>query len=150
MEYDLDNFGFLVGETARLLGVRFDEEARAHRITRTQWLVLLTLMRNEGASQNQMAELLEVEPITLSRMIDRLEAAGHVTRAVDPADRRVRRLHLTDSGRAVLRELRLMGADVLAEASRGMSPEQVERFMGLLRRFRANLVAAAARPPEES
>lgn len=147
---EFDTVGFLLGDAARVLRGRFDQYAQAHGITRTQWLVLLTLMRNEGASQASIAELLEVEPITLSRMINRLEAGGLVKRGGDLRDRRVKKLYLTQNARGVLKRLRLMGAKVMAEASKDVAPEDVIRFIAILRQFRANLADAGSKAPDVS
>ena len=85
---------FLLHDVARLLRVDADKRARAHGMTRAQWGILIWLERQPGISQKELAELLEVEPITVARLIDRLEARGMVERRPDPRDRRIWRLHL--------------------------------------------------------
>jgi DNA-binding MarR family transcriptional regulator len=142
VDTDLDNFAFLIGDTARILRGRFDFYAREAGVTRAQWLVLVMLMRNEGATQTRIAELLEVEPISLSRMADRLEAAGYIERCLNARDRRVRELRLTPEGHDLLKKLRLLGAQVMAEASKNVTPEDLEQFATTMRKFRSNLVAA--------
>ena len=82
-----DSIGFLISDVSRLLRRRFDERARLIGVTRPQWRALTALSRQEGMQQGALAELLEVEPITLCRMVDRLEEAGLVERRRDPADR---------------------------------------------------------------
>jgi hypothetical protein len=79
-----DSIGFLISDVSRLMRRRFDERARTIGVTRPQWRALTALSRHEGINQGQLADLLEVEPITLCRMVDRLEDAGHVERRRDP------------------------------------------------------------------
>ena len=86
--------GFILNDTARLLRKRFEQRARHLGLTRAQWQVLSYLARNEGIQQSALAEILEVEPITLGRILDRLEAAGLIQRRRHAADRRIWRLHL--------------------------------------------------------
>src|SRR5258706_15552124 len=83
-----ESLGFLISDVSRLMRRRFDERARLIGVTRAQWRTLVTLSRHEGINQGGLADLLEVEPITLCRMVDRLEEAGLVERRRDPADRR--------------------------------------------------------------
>ena len=96
-----DSLGFLISDVSRLMRRRFDERARQLGATRAQWRTLTMLSRNEGLNQGALADLLEVEPITLCRMIDRLEESGLVERRRDPADRRAWQLFLTEKSQAV-------------------------------------------------
>ena len=96
---------FLLHDVARLLRVDADKRARAHDMTRAQWGILIWLERQPGISQKELAELLEVEPITVARLIDRLETRGMVERRPDPKDRRIWRLHLRPDAYPVLREI---------------------------------------------
>jgi MarR family transcriptional regulator, transcriptional regulator for hemolysin len=90
-------------DVARSMRTRFDQKARAtHAMTRAQWVILSRLERQPGMSQNEMAAVCEVEPITVARLIDRLEARGLVERRADPADRRIRRLHLLPAAKPIL------------------------------------------------
>ncbi len=90
-------------DVARTLRTRFDQKARAsHAMTRAQWIILSRLDRQPGMSQNEMAAICEVEPITVARLVDRLEARGLVERRNDPADRRIRRLHLLPAAQPIL------------------------------------------------
>ena len=89
---------FLLHDVARLLRVDADKRARAHGMTRAQWGILIWLERQPGLSQKELAEILEVEPITVARLIDRLEARGMVERRPDPRDRRIWRLHCLPAG----------------------------------------------------
>jgi DNA-binding MarR family transcriptional regulator len=136
---ELDTVGFLLGDAARVLRNRFDQYARTLGVTRQQWLVLVALLRQEPVSQAKLAAYLEVEPISLCRMVDRLQAAALVERRIDPRDRRVRMLHLTPAAHELLTALRACGAKVLAEASRGVEPAELAEFVETLEQFRANL-----------
>ena len=100
-----ETLGFLMSDVSRLMRRRFDERARTSGATGPQWRTLKILERREGLNQGQLAEMLEVEPITACRMIDRLEEAGLVERRRDPADRRAWRIFLTDKARPVLSDL---------------------------------------------
>ena len=93
----------LLHDVARTLRTRFDQKARAsNAMTRAQWIILSRLERQPGMSQNEMAAVCEVEPITVARLIDRLEARGMVERRNDPSDRRIRRLHLLPAAKPIL------------------------------------------------
>lgn len=139
-ESDIErNFGFLLHETARLLSRRFDQRARALGLTRAQWQALAYLARNEGINQTGLAELLDIEPISVARLIDRMEQAGWVERRLDPADRRARLLYMTDKAKPILARMRIVGQETRAEALAGVSPADLERVVTLLRRVRCNL-----------
>lgn len=137
-----DSVGFLMSDVARLLRRRFDERARAIGITRAQWRTLTVLARNEGANQGALAELLEVEPITLCRMIDRLADAGHVERRRDPGDRRAWNIYLTDRSRPLLDQLRVLADDVVGAALDGLDPAAQASLIRSLDRMRFNLSTA--------
>ena len=136
-----DSIGFLMSDVARLLRRRFDERARAIGITRAQWRTLTVLSRNEGANQGMLAELLEVEPITLCRMIDRLADAGHVERRRDPGDRRAWNIYLTDRSRPLLDQLRELADEVVDGALTGVDAAMQATLTRSLDRMRANLTA---------
>ncbi len=90
--------GFLITDCGRLQRTVFDRRVRALGLTRSQWLVLRRLDRNPGAAQSELADLLEVEKATAGRLIDKLEENGWVERRADPADRRIKRIHMTQKG----------------------------------------------------
>ena len=133
------HLGFLINDVARLLRRAFDQRAQGIGLTRAQWQVLAHLRHNEGSNQASVAEALEIEPITLSRHVDKLEALGFVVRAADPADRRARRLHLTPAVQPLLDEMRGIGMSVLTAALEGVEVEQTERMIESLTRMRANM-----------
>src|ERR1700686_933024 len=92
----------LLHDVARLLRTRFDQRARARGMTRAQWVILARVNAKPGLSQNELAAILEVEPISVGRLVDRLEARGLVERRADPTDRRIRRLHLLPAAAPIL------------------------------------------------
>lgn len=134
-----DNIGSILADTSRLIRRAFDERARGIGVTRPQWQVLTTLKRNEGTNQGSLAEMLDTEPITLCRMVDRLQEAGLVERRQDPSDRRAWRLFLTDKAHQLLEDLQPLGREVMALALDGMSPEERDTLRLLLDRIRQNL-----------
>lgn len=134
-----ETLGFLMSDVSRLLLRRFDERARKSGATGAQWRTLKVLERNEGLNQGKLAEHLEVEPITLCRMVDRLEESGLVERRRDPADRRAWQIFLTDKARPILDDLRNIGSGVIEEALDGFSARQRDEFIGSLNAIRANL-----------
>lgn len=134
-----DSFGVLITDTARLLRRRFDARARSLCVSRAQWQVMFVLSRTEGINQAGLAEALDVETITVGRMVDRLADAGLVERRADPADRRAWRLHLTDRAHPILAELRLVADQVMAEMMHGIDSAGQASLAALLGQVRANL-----------
>ncbi|NYT39575.1 MarR family transcriptional regulator [Sphingomonas sp. R-74633] len=134
-----ESLGFLLSDISRLMRRRFDERARASGSSVAQWRVLKILARSPGLNQGQLAEMIEVEPITACRMIDRLEEAGFVERRRDPADRRAWRIHLTEKAGPVLDELHVLAADLIEETLQGFSSTQREELIATLEGLRANL-----------
>ena len=136
-----DSLGFLLSDVARLIRRRFDDRARVVGATRAQWKTLFVLSRNEGLNQGSLADRLEVEPITLCRMIDRLEEAGLVERRRDPADRRAWRIYLTDAARPKIAQLQALADEMFDDILVGVSPAERERFTVTLNLIRDNLLA---------
>jgi|EndMetStandDraft_6_1072998.scaffolds.fasta_scaffold32979_2 DNA-binding MarR family transcriptional regulator len=135
-----DSLGFLISDVSRLMRRRFDERAREVGATRAQWRTLTTLSRHEGLNQGALADLLEVEPITLCRMIDRLEESGLVERRRDPADRRAWQLFLTDKSKPILDDLRSMAEDLFDQVLQGIDEPDRAALGKTLQRMRANLL----------
>jgi MarR family transcriptional regulator, transcriptional regulator for hemolysin len=133
------SLGFLLHDVSRLLRRRFDGRARTIGLTRAQWSVLAHLSRYEGINQAALADILEIEPITLVHQLDRLEAAGWIERRLDPQDRRVRLLYLTDRGRPILERMHELGAETRAEAVAGLSTAEQDALIDTLLRIKANL-----------
>ena len=134
-----DSLGFLISDVSRLMRRRFDERARLIGVTRAQWRTLTTLSRNEGINQGGLADLLEVEPITLCRMIDRLEEAGLVERRRDPADRRAWLIFLTTKAHPLLAQLRGLADGMIEDALQGLDDERRAALMEMLGVIRTNL-----------
>jgi DNA-binding MarR family transcriptional regulator len=140
--------GFLLHDAARLLRKRFEQNARDLGLTRSQWQVLAHLAQNEGIHQGALAEILEVEPITLVRILDRLQAGGLIERRPHAKDRRVWLLFLTPKARPVLADIREIGAATRAEALDGVSEKDRERLICLLSTIKSNLLGATAADDE--
>jgi MarR family transcriptional regulator for hemolysin len=142
--------GFLLHDVARLLRRRFERNARGYGLTRSQWQVLAYLANNEGINQSGLAWLLEIEPITLGRIIDKLQVLRLIERHPDPSDRRAWLLHLTPAARPKLTQLRGLGDVTRAEALAGVPEADTERLLQTLQALKANLAdacdAEVARP----
>jgi MarR family transcriptional regulator, transcriptional regulator for hemolysin len=139
-----DTLGFLLHDSARLMRRDFERRTRALGLTRAQWQTLFHLQRNEGCNQVTLADMLEVEPITLARVIDRLEFAGLVERRADPNDRRARLLFLGARAMPLLQELRTLGAATREVALVGITEDERVLLMDLLTKMRANLASRDA------
>lgn len=133
------SLGAVLKDTARLMRVRFDQRARHLGLTRAQWSVIAVLSQNEGVKQAALADLLEIEPITLCRQIDRMEEGGWIERRPDPHDRRARLPHLTAKAHAILEQGRELATGVYAEALAGLPPDTEALLVGILSHMRANL-----------
>lgn len=131
--------GFLISDTARLYRRAFDARTRDSGITSLQWRLIKRLQSQEGGRQGPLAEYLEVEPITLSRMINRLVESGLVERRADPADRRARLLFLTQRAHALLKGIQPVAEEQADAATEGMTPEERTKLLDLVGRVRANL-----------
>ncbi len=141
-----DSIGSILAEVSRLMRRSFDEKARSIGVTRSQWQVMSLLRRNEGCKQAALAELLDVEPITLCRIIDRLEDAGLVERRRDPADRRAWHLYLTDKAHELQTELLPLGEAVMDAALEGMGERERKSLRRSLEKLRANLSRRTGEP----
>lgn len=134
---------FLLHDVARLLRVDADKRARQHGMTRAQWAILIWLERQPGLSQKELSEILEVEPITVARLIDRLEARGMVERRPDPRDRRIWRLHLLSPAHDVLQEIDDQRADMTRFVTAGIDDKSIEIMTEALMRMKATLTQEA-------
>jgi DNA-binding MarR family transcriptional regulator len=138
-DYERDLF-FLLHDVARLMRVEADKRAKVHGMTRAQWGILLRLGRTPGVSQKELADVLEVEPISVARLVDRLEATKLVERRADEQDRRIWRLHLLPAGAALLTGIERQREELAVLIMQGL-PAQVRDSMvdGLLR-MKANIL----------
>lgn len=134
-----DNIGFLIGDISRLIRRTFDKRAKSIGITRPQWRVLTWLQRHEGLNQSALAERLELDAMTLCRMVDRLQAAELVERRADAEDRRAWRLFLTPKGSEMMQKLAPVGEELLQEAMTGLNDSEQEQVLQLLERIHANM-----------
>jgi MarR family transcriptional regulator, transcriptional regulator for hemolysin len=133
------NFGYLVTDVARLMRTVYDRRVRALGLTRSQWWVLNHLFRHPGATQTELAAILEIERPTLGRLIDRLEAKRWVRREHDAKDRRAWRVRLTPAAEPAMRKLRKHAAGLRRDALAGLSVAERERFVDTLLAIKANL-----------
>ena len=130
-------------DVARLTRTRFDQAARAFGMTRAQWIILARLDRQPGISQNELATICEVEPITVARLIDRLEARSMVERRPDPRDRRIWRLHLLPQARDVLHEIDDQRAEMTRMVTAGIDENSIEIMTEALMRMKSTLTHEA-------
>jgi DNA-binding MarR family transcriptional regulator len=129
----------LINDVGRMLRTEADRRARCHGMTRAQWVMLIRLDRQPGLSQKELAELLEVEPITVARLADRLEARNLLERRPDPADRRIWRLHLLPAAQPVLDELAIQRDELLHILTGKLDPAAIATITSALLRMRATL-----------
>lgn len=148
MNLDPDsNLGFLVSDIARLLREQFNTIAQAIGLTLAQARALVQLARNEGISQVALARILEIQPITLMRQIDKLEQAGLLERRPDPTDRRAQQLYLTDAAQPYLEQITAVGATLNRSACAGMSEQARDQMITRLQQVRQNLSSAGTEVP---
>lgn len=138
------NFAFCIAETAQAMRREFDRRAQTLGVTRAQWRVLTRLSRQDGLRQVELAELLDVEPITLSRMIDRLSEAGLVERRADEEDRRAWRIGLTAKAGPIIEGLRSLAEGFLDDALDGISAADQKKVMAALEKVRSNIASGQA------
>ncbi len=132
-------FAFPINDVARMLRTYADHKARQFGMTRAQWVVLARLDRFEGLKQSELAEMLDLQPISLTRLLDRLCESGLIERRADPNDRRAKRLFLTPAARPLLERLADLGVDLLATAHAGVERESIEQMVAQLAIVKENL-----------
>jgi MarR family transcriptional regulator for hemolysin len=138
----MEDLLFEINETARAIRRTFDQRASKVGITRPQWRVLARLKREAGLRQVELAERLDMEPITLCRIVDRLEEAGLVERKADPADRRAWRLELTDKAAPLVSKLRSLAREIATEATDGIEEPDLKTLQLKLSAIRNNVARA--------
>ncbi len=141
---------FNINDVARLLKTYADQRARDFGMTRAQWAVLARVERSEGLKQCELADTLDLQPITLTRLIDRLCNGGLIERRSDPEDRRAKRLYLTPAARPVLDGLARLGKDIMAIVLAGIEPAAVEQLVAHLLTLKTNLRGAIANRASET
>jgi MarR family transcriptional regulator for hemolysin len=132
--------GFLLHDVARLLRKRFEQRAKGFGLTRSQWQTLAYLANNEGIHQAGLAEMLEIEPITLVRILDKMAERGLIERRQHPTDRRSWLLYMRDEARPLLAHMRSLGDETRGEALKGISNEDRNRLSETLALMKTNLV----------
>jgi MarR family transcriptional regulator, transcriptional regulator for hemolysin len=135
---------FNINDVARLLKTYADQRARDFGMTRAQWAVLARVEKSEGLKQIELADTLDLQPITVTRLIDRLCDNGLIERRSDPDDRRAKRLYLTPAARPVLDDLARLGADLMARVLAGLEAAAVEQLLSQLLILKTNLRNAIA------
>src|ERR1700761_527251 len=133
------NFLFALGELQRLVRAYADRQAARYGITRAQWAVLAKVERTEGLKQTELAELMEMQPITLTRLVDKLCDNGWIERRSDDTDRRVNRLYLRKAARPLLGKLSGLRSELTATALEGISPSDAQRLLTQLETIKENV-----------
>lgn len=136
---------FTIMDVARMLRTYADQRARQFGISRAQWTVLVRLDRSEGLKQSELAEILDLQPISLTRLLDRLAENGLIERRPDPHDRRANRLYLMPAARPLLAELADLGHEMMDTVLEGFDAGANERLLSALNVMRDNLRGAIAR-----
>jgi MarR family transcriptional regulator, transcriptional regulator for hemolysin len=133
---------FLIGDTARLVGVYADRIARTRGMSKAQWVLLIKLAQNPGLSQRDLAHMMAVEPITVGRLVDRLESHGLVERVPDEQDRRVWRLQLLPAAEPVLAELAERRREIVTIINQGIDGPTLATLQSGMTRVKANISQA--------
>jgi MarR family transcriptional regulator for hemolysin len=133
------DFAFLLNDVARLLRTAADQKARYFGMTRAQWAVLSRLQRSQGLKQSEIAEMLDLQPITLTRLLDRLAANGLIERRPDPDDRRANRLFLTPAAGPLMERLNSLGEDLMGSVLQGIDAGAVRAVIETLGVAKDNL-----------
>ena len=136
---------FTIMDVARMLRTYADQRARQFGISRAQWTVLIRIDRTEGLKQSELADILDMQPISLTRLLDRLAENGLIERRADPNDRRANRLYLKPAARPMLEQLAALGADMMTTVLEGLDTKTVERMLSDLGLIKDNLRAAIGR-----
>ena len=143
------NFLFTLGEVQRMVRAYADKQAARHGITRAQWAVLAKVERSEGLKQTELAEQMEMQPITLTRLVDKLCNNGWIERRGDATDRRVNRLYLRKAARPLLGKLSGLRSEITATALEGISPADAHRLLDQLDLIKENVRNAIQNPANE-
>ena len=145
LPYDPErSLGFLMNDVTRLMRRSFNRRAQALGLTQAQWRAIAQLSRHEGIRQAALADILEVQPITLGRLIDRLQEAGLVERRADPTDRRAVQLYLTTKAEPVVQQICTFAREVQEQAMAGLSEERRDALLDALKHLKSHLSEAEA------
>ncbi len=135
----IDKLGFLIHDAARLVRRRFEAKGSAHGLSAAQWRLMVRLVKEEGVAQARLAELLEIEPISVSRLLDRMEEGGWIERRQDAADRRVRMIFPTEKSRQAFAAIKSAAGDVYDTALAGLSADEQRALVTGLTTIISNL-----------
>ena len=138
-------FAFRLNDVARMLRTYADQQVRQFGMTRAQWAVLARLEVSEGLKQSELADMLDIQPITLTRLVDRMCDNGLIERRADPDDRRAKRLYLTPAARPVMDRLAVLGRSIMADVLHGVDRTELDRMNGRLDLMKENLRTAMQR-----
>ncbi|MEO8859216.1 MAG: MarR family transcriptional regulator [Burkholderiaceae bacterium] len=133
------SFGFLLSDVTLLFRKHFDRRAVKFGLTRAQWRATKMLYHREGLRQNELAEFLEMEPIAVGRVIDRLQAAGFVERRADPKDRRAWRLYVTDQAKVIVGDMEVIARGLRRDATNGIEHDELKEALAVINRIKENL-----------
>ena len=133
------SIGFLIYEISRLMRRDFDSRVRAIGLTQAQWRAIAHVSHVEGCNQTTLADILEIKPMTLTRLVDRLVETGWLGRRPDPRDRRAVRLHLTEKAWPLIELMREKALETRMRAVQGIGQEEYERLFELLKKMKVNL-----------
>jgi DNA-binding MarR family transcriptional regulator len=144
---DALHFGWLTADVARLMRTVFDRRVRTLGLTRPQWLALFRLHRRPGASQSELADMMEIEKAPAGRIVDRMEEKGWIERRPDPLDRRINRIYLTERGERVFAAIYPISSDTIEDALSELSRTDRDRLVALLGQVKSTLQALAESDP---
>lgn len=133
------NLAFLINDVGRMLRTYADQEARGFGMTRAQWALLKRVESNEGLKQSELADMLDLQPITVTRTLDRLCDNGLIERRADPNDRRAKRLFLTPAAQPLMDRLDTLGNDLMNAILEGLPPERTDAALTYLGAMKENL-----------
>lgn len=144
-----ESIGFLISDVARLMRRNFNRRVQDFGLSQAQWQALAYLYRQEGVKQVTLAEMLEIQPITLARLLDRLEDAGLVSRRPDPTDRRASRLYLTEKAKPLLQQMQEHSAITKGQATMDLSEAERLQLVRMLQTVKQSLLFAETRLDSE-
>jgi MarR family transcriptional regulator for hemolysin len=132
-------FAIVLKDVARMIRTYADHKASQFGVTYAQWVLLARLDRFEGLKQSELAEMLDLQPITITRLIDRLCESGMIERRSDPSDRRAKRLYLTPAAGPIIEQLGKLGEELMATTLAGVDRESIEKMVAQLAIVKENL-----------
>jgi len=141
-EKNLENLGFMIQDVGRLMRRDYNRRVQKTGMTQAQWRAIMMLWRNPGISQARLADMLEMQPISVARLLDRMQAAGLVERHPDPQDRRAVRLYLSAKAEPIRSELCDYGVETRQLALNGISDQERAALMDILYKMRGNILAS--------